>query len=76
MTSKNEPREIPVLGDPKCPECKAGMDSIVATPSRTMQDAGGNPLFAVVHCQKCGHVFGVIGNHHARSEGLALRNFL
>lgn len=78
MTSNYESDDRPVLGDPKCPtpNCKAGMDRIVATPSRTMKDAAGNPLFAVVNCAKCGHVFGVIGNQHAQSGDLNLRNFL
>ena len=51
------------MADPKCPACSVeGMKHIVSKESeeksRTRQ-----PWFLVVHCDACGHVYGVLAKH-------------
>jgi len=45
--------------EPKCPDCKVqGLDHIVNSNSKE-QSNGGDPWFNIVHCDACGHVYGV-----------------
>ncbi len=51
------------MADPKCPACSvAGMEHIIskesAERSKTKQ-----PWFLVVHCDQCGHIYGVMAKH-------------
>lgn len=51
------------MAEPKCPACNVeGMEHIVSRESveksRTRQ-----PWFLVVHCDACGHVYGVMAKH-------------
>lgn len=48
---------------PKCPDCGAeGIDKIVSVESEE-KSGEDNPWFSVVHCDECGHVYGVITKH-------------
>ncbi|MGG4217299.1 transcriptional regulator [Paenibacillus jamilae] len=47
------------MAEPKCPECKTvGLEHIVSKESDE-KSQGGDPWFDVVHCDECGHVYGV-----------------
>jgi uncharacterized Zn finger protein len=51
------------MAEPKCPECNIqGVNNIVAAESRE-QYPGDYPEFLVVHCNSCGHVYGVFVKH-------------
>ena len=44
---------------PKCPSCSVvGKEHIVHELS-DLHSKGGDPWFDIVHCAKCGHVYGV-----------------
>ena len=44
---------------PKCPSCGVqGIEKIVSQESEETSK-GGDPWFYVVHCEDCGHVYGV-----------------
>lgn len=47
------------MSEPKCPSCNiVGTKNIVAKES-VMKSNGGDAWFEIVHCCKCGHVYGV-----------------
>lgn len=47
------------MAEPKCPECGAqGIDKIVSKESR-QKNGVGDAWFDIVHCENCGHVYGV-----------------
>lgn len=51
------------MTEPKCPDCGvSGMSHIIskesAERSKTRQ-----PWFLVVHCDQCGHIYGVLAKH-------------
>ncbi len=49
--------------DPHCPECRIeGMAHIVSRESRE-RSRSRDPWFIVVHCDACGHVYGVFAKH-------------
>ncbi len=51
------------MAEPKCPECGAqGIDKIVSKDSK-QQNKAGDHWFDVVHCEDCGHVYGVFAKH-------------
>jgi uncharacterized Zn finger protein len=51
------------VAEPKCPQCETeGIDHIVSKESRERSRAR-QPWFLVVHCNACGHVYGVIAKH-------------
>lgn len=51
------------MAQPKCPDCGVtGIEHIVSRESDE-QARGGNPWFHVIHCEQCGHVYGVIAKH-------------
>jgi uncharacterized Zn finger protein len=61
------------MADPKCPECGAtGTEHIVSKDSDE-QSKGGDPWFNIVHCDKCGHVYGVFAKV-VRSPSMKLPN--
>lgn len=48
---------------PKCPDCGvAGTEFLVATDSAE-RSRDGKAWFNIVHCSRCGHVYGVIAKH-------------
>ncbi len=51
------------MAEPVCPSCSVtGMEHIVCRESEA-QSKGGDPWFDVVHCDSCGHVYGVFAKH-------------
>ena len=51
------------MAEPRCPSCDAeGMEHIVSKESRE-RSRNKQPWFLVVHCDACGHVYGVISKH-------------
>lgn len=51
------------MTDPVCPGCEvSGMDHIVSRES-TERSKTKQPWFLVVHCDQCGHVYGVLAKH-------------
>ena len=51
------------MAEPKCPGCEAaGMDFIVSKES-SERSKTKQPWFLVVHCDQCGHVYGVLTKH-------------
>ena len=51
------------MAEPKCPSCNIqGIDKIVSCKS-AQQSKDGHALFDVVHCDSCGHVYGVFTRH-------------
>ena len=51
------------MADPKCPECSAtGMAHIVSKES-SERSKTRQPWFLVVHCDQCGHIYGVLAKH-------------
>ncbi len=47
------------MAEPKCPNCGAtGIEHIVSKESNE-QSKGGDAWFDIVHCDGCGHVYGV-----------------
>jgi len=48
-----------VIHPPKCPDCGViGKEHINHEPSE-QQSRSGDPWFDIVHCSKCGHVYGI-----------------
>ena len=51
------------MSEPKCPSCSiSGMEHIVSKES-TERSRTRQPWFLVVHCDACGHVYGVFAKH-------------
>ena len=51
------------MAEPKCPDCGvSGMTHIVSRES-TERSRTRQPWFLVVHCDACGHVYGVFSKH-------------
>jgi uncharacterized Zn finger protein len=51
------------MAEPKCPDCGVeGMSHIVSKDS-TERSKTKQPWFQVVHCDQCGHVYGVLTKH-------------
>lgn len=51
------------MAEPKCPECEvAGMAHIVSKES-SERSKTRQPWFLVVHCDQCGHIYGVLAKH-------------
>ncbi len=51
------------MAEPRCPSCDArGIRHIVAADSEA-RSRDGKPWFDVIHCDACGHVYGVIAKH-------------
>ncbi len=49
--------------EPKCPDCGVvGTDHLVATDSGE-RSRDGKSWFNIVHCDSCGHVYGVFAKH-------------
>jgi len=49
--------------EPRCPDCGIqGMEHIVSRRSRRSARSP-HPLFVVVHCAGCGHVYDVVAKH-------------
>ena len=49
--------------EPKCPDCGiTGVQHIVSKESRERSKTR-QPWFVIVHCDECGHVYGVIAKH-------------
>ena len=49
--------------DPRCPDCEVtGIEHIVSKES-TERSKTKQPWFIVVHCNQCGHVYGVLTKH-------------
>ena len=56
------------MADPVCPKCEVqGMEYIV---SRDSEERARDQLawFQVVHCDNCGHVYGVFAKHTITSK--------
>lgn len=58
------------MAEPRCPSCDVeGIEHIVSTDSAT-RARDGKPWFNVIHCDGCGHVYGVLAKHvFARGGG-------
>ncbi len=51
------------MAEPRCPACDvSGMEHIVSKESRERSKTK-QPWFLVVHCDQCGHVYGVLAKH-------------
>lgn len=51
------------MAKPKCPSCGVeGIEKIVYQDSKETSK-GGDPWFNVVHCENCGHIYGVFAKH-------------
>ena len=51
------------MAEPRCPDCgTVGMDKLVTSDSKE-HGKDGKPWFNVVHCDECGHVYGVFAKH-------------
>lgn len=51
-----------MAAQPKCPSCGAeGKDKVINTAS-DQKVSGGMSKFDIVHCNECGHVYGVFPN--------------
>jgi len=51
------------MAEPKCPACGVqGIDHIRSAESRERSRAR-QPWFLIVHCDQCGHVYGVVAKH-------------
>jgi hypothetical protein len=51
------------MADPRCPSCAVeGIRHIVSADSEP-RARDGKPWFQVVHCDTCGHVYGVLAKH-------------
>jgi len=49
--------------EPRCPDCGiAGMEHIISRQSQR-RSRSRHPLFVVVHCAGCGHVYDVVAKH-------------
>jgi uncharacterized Zn finger protein len=49
--------------EPKCPDCGiSGMEHLVSRES-IERSRNRQPWFLVVHCDGCGHVYGVVAKH-------------
>lgn len=47
------------MAEPKCPDCKVqGLKYVVSSESDE-KSKGGDAWFDIVHCDECGHVYGV-----------------
>ena len=47
---------------PKCPSCQVeGKNHVITTPS-DQKAPGGLAKFEIVHCDQCGHVYGMYPN--------------
>lgn len=44
---------------PKCPDCGIAGTEFINHVESDLQSKGGDPWFDIVHCSKCGHVYGV-----------------
>jgi uncharacterized Zn finger protein len=56
------------MAEPKCPQCGiTGIEKIVSQDSAE-QSKGGDAWFNVVHCEECGHVYGVFAKHILNHE--------
>jgi uncharacterized Zn finger protein len=51
------------MAEPRCPSCDVeGLEHIVSKNSLEKAQ-NGRPWFNVVHCDACGHVYGVFAKH-------------
>lgn len=51
------------MAQPKCPGCEVdGIEHIVSKES-SERSKTKQPWFLVVHCDNCGHVYGVLAKH-------------
>ncbi len=51
------------MAQPKCPDCGVvGVKHLVATDS-SEKSRDGKAWFNIVHCGRCGHVYGVFAKH-------------
>ncbi len=51
------------MAEPRCPHCGVeGLEHIVSADSHA-RSKDGMPWFNVVHCDQCGHVYGVLAKH-------------
>lgn len=51
------------MAEPRCPACEiTGIEHIVSKES-TERSKTRQPWFLIVHCDACGHVYGVIAKH-------------
>lgn len=51
------------MAEPKCPACNVeGIEHIVSKDSKEFSKKG-EPWFQVVHCNSCGHVYGIFSKH-------------
>jgi len=51
------------MADPRCPDCGVtGITHIVSKES-TERSKTKQPWFLIVHCDACGHVYGVLAKH-------------
>jgi len=44
---------------PKCPSCEVVGKEYIKHENSEIESKGGDPWFSIVHCSKCGHVYGV-----------------
>ena len=55
------------MAEPRCPHCEVeGLEHIVSADSHA-RSKDGMPWFNVVHCDQCGHVYGVLAKAADRS---------
>ncbi len=51
------------MAEPHCPSCAVeGAEHIVSTDS-AVRSRDGKPWFDIIHCDACGHVYGVLAKH-------------
>jgi ribosomal protein S27E len=51
------------LAQPKCPDCAVVGAEFLVTTESSERSRDGKAWFNIVHCSRCGHVYGVFAKH-------------
>lgn len=51
------------MAEPKCPSCAVTGISHIVSKESAERSKSRQPWFLVVHCDVCGHVYGVLAKH-------------
>ena len=51
------------MAEPRCPKCEIEGIQHIVTIDSDAKSRDGKPWFDVVHCDNCGHVYGVLAKH-------------
>lgn len=60
------------MAEPKCPDCGAQGTKKIVSKESNGKNGAGDAWFHIVHCDDCGHVYGVFAKHVITNTGVRM----